>query len=132
MASFLIMTSRFAYRTGMFGLLYAVTFFQVAQAAPQVPPPRVPSRTIEFNRDVRPILSDKCFKCHGPGTQMRGLRLDIEDAAKQPLRDGRVAVVPGEGFAAPGYLRVSFARSLPELEAGARRIANFLTALRKK
>ena len=41
------------------------------------------------------------------------------------------AVVPGEGFEAPGYLRISFARSLPELEAGGRRIANFLGHLRK-
>ena len=38
-----------------------------------------------------------------------------------------VAVVPGEGFAAPGYLRISFARSQPELEEGGRRIASFLS-----
>ncbi|MBM3767361.1 MAG: DUF1553 domain-containing protein [Acidobacteria bacterium] len=39
---------------------------------------------IEFNRDVRPILSDKCFACHGPDAKTKGvpLRLDLEDAAK--------------------------------------------------
>src|SRR5579871_4272869 len=45
-----------------------------AQSTSAAKPP-----AIEFNRDVRPILSDQCFKCHGPGTQMRGLRLDLED-----------------------------------------------------
>ena len=45
-----------------------------------------------FNRDVRPVLSDKCYVCHGPDAEQRqaGLRLDVEDAAKQ------IAIVPGE------------------------------------
>jgi aspartate/methionine/tyrosine aminotransferase len=38
-------------------------------------------------------------------------------------------VVPGEGFAAPGYLRLSFARPLDELKAGAERLAAFLGRL---
>jgi hypothetical protein len=39
---------------------------------------------IEFNRDVRPILSDKCFACHGPDAKAKGvqLRLDLEEAVK--------------------------------------------------
>ena len=38
---------------------------------------------IEFNRDVRPILSDNCFSCHGPDAKNRkaDLRLDLRDAA---------------------------------------------------
>jgi hypothetical protein len=52
--------------------------------------------TIQFNRDVRPILSDKCFKCHGPGTQLATLRLDQEDGAKKELKGGRFAIVPGD------------------------------------
>jgi aspartate aminotransferase len=65
----------------------------------------------------------RCLSREVPSTLTLSLRL---------LDETGVAVVPGEGFAAPGYLRVSFARSLPELEAGGRRIANFLAGLRKK
>ena len=47
-------------------------------------------RTIEFNRDVRPILSDKCFTCHGPDAVAKKipLRLDSEAAAKRVIAPG--------------------------------------------
>src|SRR5262249_17616748 len=52
--------------------------------------------TIEFNRDIRPILSDKCFQCHGPASQQATIRFDLEDGAKHALSGGRFAVVPGD------------------------------------
>jgi hypothetical protein len=52
---------------------------------------------IVFNRDIRPILSDKCFHCHGPDEKERksGLRLDVRDAALKPAESGAIAIVPG-------------------------------------
>jgi len=62
---------------------------------------------IEFNRDIRPVLSDKCYTCHGPGTQLGGLRFDREEAAKQALRTGHTAIVPGDAGASELLRRVT-------------------------
>src|SRR4051812_13624858 len=55
--------------------------------------------TVDFARDVRPILSDNCFKCHGPDAAARKgeLRLDVLDPKLGPLakRDGYAVVAPG-------------------------------------
>ena len=53
---------------------------------------------LDFNRDIRPILSDNCFACHGPDTQKvkGGLRLDLKDAAFKPGKSGALALVPGK------------------------------------
>ena len=55
------------------------------------------SGAVEFNRDIRPILSDKCFTCHGPDSKNRltKLRFDTEAGAKQDL-GGRFAIVSGD------------------------------------
>lgn len=46
---------------------------------------------VEYNRDVRPILSDNCFFCHGPDANHReaDLRLDLRDAAIEKLAPGK-------------------------------------------
>ena len=53
---------------------------------------------VVFNRDVRPILSDRCFACHGPDDAKResGLRLDRAAEATAELSDGMRAIVPGK------------------------------------
>ncbi len=61
--------------------------------------PKPEKNEVSFNYDIRPILSDKCFACHGPdkNKQEAGLRLDIEANAKAPLKEtkGAYAIVPG-------------------------------------
>jgi hypothetical protein len=52
--------------------------------------PRCAAEAVEFNRDVRPILADACFACHGPDKAKRkaGLRLDTEEGAAKVLAAG--------------------------------------------
>ena len=54
------------------------------------------SGRVQFNRDIRPILSDHCFSCHGPDAQKMkgGLRLDVREAALGPAKSGKKAILP--------------------------------------
>ena len=54
--------------------------------------------TVRFNRDIRPIMSDTCFHCHGfdPKSRKGGLRLDLRDDALKAGKSGAIAIVPGK------------------------------------
>ncbi len=58
----------------------------------------VSNNTIDFARDVRPILSQHCFFCHGPDEKKRKgkLRLDHRDSAIAPAKSDAIAIVPGK------------------------------------
>lgn len=53
---------------------------------------------VGFNRDIRPIMSDTCFLCHGPdkSSRMAGMRLDLREFATSPVPSGRIPIVPGD------------------------------------
>ena len=71
---------------------------------------QVPDK-VSYNFDIRPILSDKCFICHGPDANKRqaGLRLDLEESAYKALEENPTAhaLVPGQPMASEAFLRIS-------------------------
>ena len=67
------------------------------------------STRIDFARDVRPILSNHCWSCHGPdeATREAKLRLDRRDTATAKTESGKVAVTPGQPAASELVARIS-------------------------
>jgi hypothetical protein len=70
---------------------------------------------LDFRKDIRPILSNSCFLCHGPdaGTRKAGLRLDMKDGALAELESGSRAIVPGDPESSELYLRITADASDP-------------------
>jgi hypothetical protein len=64
---------------------------------------------VQFNRDIRPILSDNCMKCHGPNAQARkgNLRLDAQGSVFAPAESGKTAVIAGDLQRSELWRRVS-------------------------
>ena len=66
------------------------------------------SELLSFNRDIRPILSDKCFACHGFDEETREakLRLDTPEGAFRKKKRGKSAIVPGKLEESEAWLRI--------------------------
>ena len=69
----------------------------------------VVAQQVDFNRDVRPIISNRCLACHGPDDTKRqaGLRLDDHDVATKILESGHAAIVPGKVDASELIARIT-------------------------
>src|SRR5262245_43827593 len=82
--------------------LFLVTALQIGSAQEAIP------ATVEFSRDIRPILSDRCFLCHGPDEANRkvNLRLDTEAGAKQ-TQGKTTPIVPGDPSASEVFRRIT-------------------------
>ena len=85
--------------------LYLFTLLSLFLLLP--PPARGEDRTVKFNRDIRPILSETCFHCHGSDEHGRcaDLRLDTLACATEDL-GGTVAITPGDLKASEAWWRI--------------------------
>ena len=87
-------------------ILGAVQLFAADAAAPA---PATGTPPLDYSRHIRPILSNYCFKCHGPdeGARKGNLRLDLRDAALMPAASGDKAIVPGQPAASELIARIT-------------------------
>ena len=85
-------------------LLLAVIFAATVESASAEK-----SNRIEFGRDILPILSDRCFQCHGPDEAQResNLRLDLKEEAFSEADSGEVAIQPGDASKSPLISRIT-------------------------
>ncbi|MEE2614362.1 MAG: DUF1553 domain-containing protein [Verrucomicrobiota bacterium] len=81
----------------VFGFCFIVCFYNQAAIGD----------SIDYNRDIRPVLSRNCFSCHGPddGTRKAGLRLDVREGVVAE-RKGAPVVVPGKRNESELYARL--------------------------
>lgn len=97
-------------RLSLLSVLLSITLLQACQGSAGQTTAAL-TDSVTYNFDVRPILSDKCFSCHGPDANKReaGLRLDLADSAFKALEDNPAAHawVPGNPEGSEAFLRIS-------------------------
>jgi hypothetical protein len=88
----------FTRHTSWLILLIAVSSAGAAEEPALVGQRPVRTEQVEYNRDIRPILSRSCFPCHGFDAQQReaGLRLDVSEEACRPTASGVTPIMPGK------------------------------------
>src|SRR5450432_4672846 len=94
------------------GIAFVLGLATTAAASASAAEAALPS-VVQFNRDVRPIMANTCFKCHGPDLKANkaDLRLDLSENARMPRKDktGRTLtpIVPGKPESSEVWRRVS-------------------------
>src|SRR6516225_7666901 len=86
---------------GILGLAGLPAYPEEKPAANAVP------TEVRYNRDIRPILSNRCFKCHGPDLKKAGLDLQTRESSTNQLKSGNIPVVPGKSAESQLIERVS-------------------------
>src|SRR5262249_42277098 len=84
---------------------------------------QTPGPSVDFDRQIRSILSDRCFSCHGPDEKQRmaKLRLDVKDGGAFDERAGHRVITPGASAQSSLFQRISSDRSgfrMPPASAG--------------
>lgn len=91
---------------------------------------------IDYSLDVRPLLAERCFVCHGPdeGSRQAGLRLDRRESALAPADSGLAALVPGDPDKSQLLLRVASSHAdlrMPPPESGPALLPQEVEVLRR-
>jgi hypothetical protein len=93
-------------------------------------------RPVDFQREIRPILSQNCFLCHGPDENERkaGLRLDIREDALKPAKSGAKAIVPNQPQESELLKRITHSDAdelMPPSKSGKKLTAKEIESLRR-
>jgi len=84
-----------------------VWVLSVTQAAP-VAAADAPTKPVDFNREVRPILSDTCFTCHGPDEKQRMAKMRLDETEGLFVdRGGYKIITPGNAAQSKLYQKIS-------------------------
>jgi hypothetical protein len=96
----------------------------------------VTNQAPDFDRVIRPILSENCYKCHGPdeGARKSNLRLDRRTEAMRPAKSGATAIIPGSPDLSEVLTRVANPnpeKRMPPSSTGKKLIAAQILSLRE-